>query len=324
MLVDRFSRRIDYVRVSVTDQCDLRCSYCLPKGFKDFEVPEHWLTQEELVRVVRAFAALGVQRIRLTGGEPLLRKDLVPLVQQLTTIDGIEDLSLSTNGVRLARVAEQLATAGVSRINVSLDSLDAATYKQLTQGKLDKVLAGLAAAKKAGLAPIKVNMVLMAGVNDHEVEAMVAFCAEQGYTLRMIETMPMGQPGQEASQRYVDLQEIKARLAKRFDLIPTMLPGGGPARYWQVAETQTSIGFITPISQHFCETCNRVRLAVDGRLHMCLGQDHSYDLRAVLRQGVSDQELQAHILQAIELKPERHEFKERPEQVVRFMSMTGG
>ena len=324
MLVDRFSRRIDYVRVSVTDQCDLRCSYCLPKGFKDFEVPEHWLTQEELVRVVRAFAALGVQRIRLTGGEPLLRKDLVPLVQQLTTIDGIEDLSLSTNGVRLARVAEQLATAGVSRINVSLDSLDAATYKQLTQGKLDKVLAGLAAAKKAGLAPIKVNMVLMAGVNDHEVEAMVAFCAEQGYTLRMIETMPMGQPGQEASQRYVDLQEIKARLAKRFDLIPTMLPGGGPARYWQVAETQTSIGFITPISQHFCETCNRVRLAVDGRLHMCLGQDHSYDLRAVLRQGVSDQELQAHILQAIELKPERHEFKERPEQVVRFMSMIGG
>lgn len=324
MLVDRFSRRIDYVRVSVTDQCDLRCSYCLPKGFKDFEVPEHWLTQEELVRVVRAFAALGVQRIRLTGGEPLLRKDLVPLVQQLTTIDGIEDLSLSTNGVRLARVAEQLATAGVSRINVSLDSLDAATYKQLTQGKLDKVLAGLAAAKKAGLAPIKVNMVLMAGVNDHEVEAMVAFCAEQGYTLRMIETMPMGQPGQEASQRYVDLQEIKARLAKRFDLIPTMLPGGGPARYWQVAETQTSIGFITPISQHFCETCNRVRLAVDGRLHMCLGQDHSYDLRAVLRQGVSDQDLQAHILQAIELKPERHEFKERPEQVVRFMSMTGG
>lgn len=324
MLVDRFSRRIDYVRVSVTDQCDLRCSYCLPKGFKDFEVPEHWLTQEELVRVVRAFAALGVQRIRLTGGEPLLRKDLVPLVQQLTTIDGIEDLSLSTNGVRLARVAEQLATAGVSRINVSLDSLDAATYKQLTQGKLDKVLACLAAAKKAGLAPIKVNMVLMAGVNDHEVEAMVAFCAEQGYTLRMIETMPMGQPGQEASQRYVDLQEIKARLAKRFDLIPTMLPGGGPARYWQVAETQTSIGFITPISQHFCETCNRVRLAVDGRLHMCLGQDHSYDLRAVLRQGVSDQELQAHILQAIELKPERHEFKERPEQVVRFMSMTGG
>ena len=323
-LIDPFGRRIEYVRLSVTDKCNLRCFYCIPEHHKDFEHPEHWLNFDEIERVIAAFAELGVARVRITGGEPLVRKNISQLVTRLGNINGIDDLSLSTNAVLLDRHAQQLKQAGISRINVSLDSLRADRFKQITGGTLQPVLDGLSAARCAGFEPVKINMVAMKGINDDEFEDMVDYCIDNGFTLRFIETMPMGDTGRRAGDHYVDLQTVRRKLAQRFDLVDGVMPGGGPARYWQVAETQTSIGFITPISQHFCETCNRVRLAVDGRLHMCLGQDHSYDLRAVLRQGVSDQELQAHILQAIELKPERHEFKERPEQVVRFMSMTGG
>ena len=323
-LIDPFGRSIEYVRLSVTDRCDLRCSYCIPKGFKGFEEPDHWLTFDEIERVIGIFGKLGVKRIRLTGGEPLVRKDMPILSARLAALPGIEDLSLSTNATRLDKHAAELKAAGVSRINVSLDTLRPERFRDITQGKLDKVMAGLMAAKQAGLNPIKINMVVMAGVNDDEVEDMVEFCLEHGFTLRFIETMPMGDTGRLASTHYVDLQTVKQRLAERFELLPGVMPGGGPARYVQVAGTDLKIGFITPISQHFCETCNRVRLSADGTLYLCLGQNDNVELRPLLRAGISDAGLEQAIIDAIAIKPERHEFNERPEQVVRFMSLTGG
>lgn len=323
-LVDRFGRTIEYLRLSVTDRCDLRCSYCIPKGHRDFQEPEQWLTFEEIERVAGAFSRLGVHRIRLTGGEPLVRRNLPQLAARLSGLPGVTDLSLSTNATRLDKYSQALKNAGVSRINVSLDSLQPERYQQITQGRLDKVLNGLAAAKKAGLSPIKINMVVMRGINDDEAEDMVHFCIEHDFTLRFIETMPMGDTGRQASDHYVNLTEIKKRLAEKFDLIPGVMPGGGPARYMQVAHTNLRIGFITPISQHFCATCNRVRLAADGTLYLCLGQDHKMELRPHLRNGISDTELEDLLRTAIEIKPERHEFTEKPGQIVRFMSLTGG
>ena len=323
-LTDPFGRRIEYVRLSVTDQCDLRCFYCMPRDYRDFHEPQHWLSFAEIERVIGAFATLGTRRVRITGGEPLVRKNLPQLVERLKRLDGIEDLSLSTNATRLGKLADPLYQAGVSRINVSLDTLQPQRFKHITGGKLDKVLAGLMAARQAGFNPIKINMVAMQGVNDDEIEDMVEFCIEHGFTLRFIETMPMGDTGRNASNNYLDLNEVKQRLAKRYELLPGTMPGGGPARYVQVVGSDLRIGFITPISQHFCATCNRVRLSVDGTLYMCLGQEHKFELRPLLRAGISDDELHQAIRHAITLKPERHEFKEKPQQTVRFMSMTGG
>jgi len=323
-LIDQFGRSIDYVRVSVTDRCDLRCTYCMPKQFHDFHEPEDWLTFDELERVIATFTRMGTRRIRLTGGEPLVRKNLPELAQRLSALPGLEDLSLSTNCTRMSKHAEELKAAGISRVNASLDSLDAGVFKQLTGGKLEKVIAGLMAAKAAGIKPVKINMVVMKGINDNEVESMVNFCIEHGFTLRFIETMPVGDMGRQATDHYMDLQLIKARLQKSFDLVPGMMPGGGPARYMQVASTDINIGFITPISQHFCDTCNRVRLSVDGTIYTCLGQEHNFPLRPLLRAGVSDEELEQAIRTAINMKPEKHEFNEKPEKVLRFMSYTGG
>ncbi|WP_028491470.1 GTP 3',8-cyclase MoaA [Thioalkalivibrio sp. ALE19] len=324
-LVDPFGRKIEYVRVSVTDRCDLRCFYCMPEGFRDFEVPEHWLTFDEIERVMAAFGRLGTRRVRLTGGEPLVRHELPDLAARLNALPGIDDISLSTNAVRLAKHADALAAGGVGRINVSLDTLRPEVFKDVTGGKLEKVLDGLMAAKRAGLDPIKINMVVMGGINDTEVGDMVDFCIEHGFTLRFIETMPVGDTGRAANEgHYVNLQDVRRDLEQRFELIPGVMPGGGPARYVQVAGTDMRIGFITPISQHFCDTCNRVRLSVDGTIHTCLGNEHSLALRPRLRDGCSDAELEEAILEAIALKPERHEFNERPEKVMRFMSMTGG
>ncbi len=323
-LTDPFGRTVKYVRLSVTDRCDLRCFYCLPGDYRDFSEPDEWLTFAEIERVIGAFVSLGVRRVRVTGGEPLVRKNLPELAGNLARIPGLLDLSLSTNAVGMSRHAAALRTAGISRINVSLDSLRAERFKQITKGNLDKVIAGLMAAKSCGFSPIKINMVVMKGVNDDEIEDMVEFCIEHDFTLRLIETMPMGDTGRSAASYYVDLQDVKARLAARYDLIPGVMPGGGPARYVQVAGTDLRIGFITPISQHFCETCNRVRLAVDGTLYLCLGQEHKFEFRPLLRAGISDADLLDAVQHAITLKPERHEFRERPQQIVRFMSMTGG
>jgi len=323
-LIDPFGRGVEYVRLSVTDRCDLRCFYCLPGDYHDFSEPEEWLSFDEIVRVIGAFAALGVHRVRITGGEPLVRKNLAVLAGRLSLLAGLEDLSLSTNAVGLDRQAQALHAAGISRINVSLDSLRPERFKYITRGKLGKVLDGLMTAKRVGFAPVKINMVVMKGVNDDEIEDMVEFCLEHHFTLRLIETMPMGDTGREATSHYLNLQDVKARLAQRYELIPGVMPGGGPARYVQVAGTELRIGFITPISQHFCATCNRVRLAVDGTLYLCLGQEHKFEFRPLLRGGASDSELQDAVRQAITRKPERHEFREKPQQLVRFMARTGG
>jgi len=323
-LLDPFGRSIDYLRLSVTDKCNLRCFYCLPEGFKGFEEPQHWLRFDEVERVIGAFAELGVSRVRLTGGEPLVRRDLPQLAANLAALPGLDDLSLSTNATLLSRHAVALREAGVSRINVSLDTLRPGRFTKITGGKLQPVLDGLMSAKAAGFAPIKINMLALKDLNEDEFEDMVEFCLEHDFTLRFIETMPMGTPGRNASQNYMGLNTVKQRLAQRFELIPGVMPGGGPARYVQVKGTDLRIGFITPMSQHFCETCNRVRLSVDGTLYLCLGQQHKYELRPLLRSGISDAGLQEAIYEAIALKPERHEFNENPGQIVRFMSMTGG
>ena len=323
-LIDPFGRRVEYVRLSVTDKCNMRCFYCIPKGFTDFEEPENWLTFDEVERLMSIFADLGVRRVRLTGGEPLVRKNLPELAARLSAIPGIEDLSLSTNASLLSEHAAALKEAGVSRINVSLDSLQHERFKEITGGKLQTVLDGLQAAKSAGLSPVKINVVAMKGLNDDEFESIVDYCLENDFTLRFIETMPVGSTGKDATDYYYDLQNLKKRLKKRFSLIPGMMPGGGPARYFQVEGTELRIGFITPISQHFCETCNRVRVSVNGTLYLCLGQNDKVELRPLLRDGSTDDQIREAIIGALALKPMRHEFKDEPGQIVRIMSQTGG
>jgi cyclic pyranopterin phosphate synthase len=324
-LTDPFGRTIEYVRLSVTDRCDLRCHYCLPKDFQAFEEPEHWLTFAEIERVIRAFTTLGVRRVRLTGGEPLTRRDLPELAARLGALPGLSDLSLSTNAVQLKKHAATLYAAGVRRINVSLDTLKPERFAEITGGgKLVKVLDGLMAARAAGFTPIKINMVALKGVNDDEFEDMVHFCLAHDFTLRLIETMPMGDTGRAAGNYYLDLQQVRRELERKFDLLPAVMPGGGPARYAEIRGGGLKIGFITPMSQHFCETCNRVRLAADGTLYLCLGQEDKIELRPLLRAGISEAALTETLHTAIAHKPERHEFREKPERVIRFMARTGG
>ncbi|MGE5452149.1 MAG: GTP 3',8-cyclase MoaA [Acidobacteriota bacterium] len=323
-LIDPFQRRIDYLRVSVTDRCDLRCTYCLPKGFKGFEEPAHWLTHDEMTRLVGLFVSLGVSKVRLTGGEPLLRRGIVTLSSQLAALPGLKDLSLSSNGTQLARHAADLRAAGVQRLNISLDSLDANCFARITgRDCLADVLDGLRAAQAAGFSPIKLNMVVQADVNVAEVERMVDFALEQGFILRLIEPMPVGDTGR--ATQGINLTALGEDLAQRHGLVPQVLgQGAGPARYWRAPHRDMSLGVITPMSQHFCASCNRVRLGVDGTLYLCLGQNDRVDLGRMMRAGASDADLIAAIQAGIAAKPERHEFNERPEQVVRFMSQTGG
>ncbi len=321
-LVDRFGRSIEYLRLSVTDRCDLRCAYCIPKGFKNFEEPEHWLTFTELERLLGLFAGLGLKRVRLTGGEPLFRGKLPELCARITTLPGIEDLSLSSNATQLARMAGDLKRAGVRRLNISLDSLRPERVAKINGSPvLEQVLAGLEAARQVGFAPIKVNMVVMQE-NVDEIDAMVAFCMERGFVLRLIELMPMGETARRMG--YVDLQPVIHGLRQRFSLVDTLMTGGGPARYLGTPDGRFTVGFITPISQHFCASCNRVRLTADGVLHLCLGQEEHMDFRRMMRAGATDADLVEACHRAIDLKPERHEFREQPQKLVRFMNMTGG
>lgn len=325
-LIDSFGRRIDYLRLSVTDRCDLRCSYCMPEGFKDYEEPEDWLRFDEIVRVLALFARHGLQRVRLTGGEPLLRGRLVDLVRQIRTIPGISDLSLSSNGTNLARHAASLRAAGVDRLNVSLDTLNHERFCSIThRDALDDVLHGLQSARQAGFARIKINMVWLAGGNNdenNELDAMIDFCRRENFVLRLIETMPIGATGRASA--YSSLQPYIAELRQRFNLVDGVVAGGGPARYLVDPGSDFSLGFITPLSQHFCATCNRVRMTVDGTLQLCLGQEDQLAFRPLLRGGASDDDLDAALRAAIQRKPERHEFNEAPGKIVRFMSMTGG
>lgn len=324
MLKDPFGRKIEYLRLSVTDRCDFRCFYCLPKGFKNFTQPASWLSVDEIERLIRVFSELGISKVRLTGGEPLVRKDLPEIVRRLGRLPEIKDLSLSTNASQLARHAETLKANGVSRINISLDTLNKEAFHQITQGKLEPVLAGLMAAKQVGMNPIKINMVVMKGVNEHEIADMVQFCLEHDFTLRFIETMPVGDTGKSATDRFVSLKQVRADLERIYDLEPAAMRGAGPASYVRIKDTNLRIGFITPMSQHFCATCNRVRLSVEGTLYLCLGKHDNLELRPLLREGRSDAQLKDEILQAIARKPERHEFNEKPGEVVRVMALTGG
>lgn len=322
-LVDGFGRRIDYLRVSVTDRCDLRCTYCLPKGFKGFEEPADWLTHAEMTRLIGLFAGLGVAKVRLTGGEPLLRRGISELAAQISALPGIRDLSLSSNGTQLGRHAVALKAAGVSRLNISLDTLDPSCFARITgRDCLSDVLEGIAAAQAAGFDPIKLNMVVQGDVNEADIDRMIEYSIRGGFILRLIEPMPVGDTGR--TTHGVDLSALGQKLAGRHGLLPQVLGGGGPARYWVSPDSGMSLGVITPMSQHFCAACNRVRLGVDGTLYLCLGQNDQVPLGGMLRMGANDAELSAALLAGIAAKPERHEFNTRPEKIIRFMSQTGG
>jgi cyclic pyranopterin phosphate synthase len=329
-LIDPFGRAITYLRVSVTDRCDLRCVYCMAEDMS-FLPKAEVLSLEELDRLCGAFIRLGTTKIRLTGGEPLVRRDVMTLFraigERLGAV-GLRELTLTTNGTQLARHAEDLYAAGVRRVNVSLDTLDAARFAAITRwGRIDKTLDGIFAAKAAGLA-VKINAVAMRDVNEHEFDDMLAWCGEHGFDLCLIETMPMGEIDAQRIDQYLPLSLVRARLRKRWTLEDTDYRTGGPARYYTVAETGRRIGFITPMTHNFCESCNRVRLTCTGTLYMCLGQDDAADFRRVLRAGSSDDELDAAIVAAIARKPKGHDFiidrrDDRP-AVARHMSVTGG
>lgn len=324
-MIDSYGRKISYLRVSVTDRCDLRCNYCMPKGFKGFEEPAHWLSHAEMARVIGLFVQLGVCKVRLTGGEPLMRKGVADLAARITAMPQVRDLSLSTNATTLARHAASLKEAGVQRLNVSLDSLDAARFAEITgRDVLADVLQGLQAAREVGFAPIKLNCVVNAQTPPDDIEQLLQFTLDNGFILRLIENMPIGSTGQQF--QHANLTHMGAVIAQRYHLVPSLdTSDSGPARYWTSGQSGAPVlGVITPMSQHFCETCNRVRLTVDGTLHLCLGQENSVPLGRMLRQGANDAELIAAIKAGIAAKPERHEFNSKRAQVVRFMSQTGG
>lgn len=322
VLADSFGRRIDYLRLSITDRCNFRCRYCLPDGFDDYREPEEWLTFDEMERLIRLFAALGVAKVRLTGGEPLTRRGLPELTRRIASVPGVADLSLSTNGALLRKLAAPLREAGLTRLNVSLDSIHRERFRAITgRDALEQVLLGLASARASGFSPIKINTVLLGDCHDGEIESLVEYCLANGFTLRLIEAMPIGEPGRAAA--YVDLRPVRERLRRRYGLTECIVPGGGPAQYLRSAEGFT-IGFITAVSQHFCDTCNRVRLSVDGTLRACLGDEGGVALRPLLRGGAGDSEVAAAIRRAVEAKPARHQFREKPGKVMRVMAMTGG
>jgi cyclic pyranopterin phosphate synthase len=323
MLVDGCGRRIDYLRVSVTDRCDLRCAYCLPQDYCGYEAPAQWLSADEIVRLCRIFVSLGVTGIRLTGGEPLVRGGIDALAKAIGAIPGLEDLSLSTNGTRLARHAATLRAAGIDRLNVSLDTLSRERFAALTgRDALPGVLAGLEAARDAGYRLIKINMVWLPDRNADEIDAMIDYCRARGFVLRLIENMPIGDAARQLGS--ASLQPLIGELRERHRLIDHVVPGGGPARYLSTADRRFSIGFITPLSQHFCATCNRVRLSVAGDLHLCLGDDDRIDLRAMLRADASDNEIIWAIEAALVRKPRQHDFRQQPAKIVRVMAATGG
>ncbi len=329
-MIDPFGRAITYLRVSVTDRCDFRCVYCMAEDMT-FLPKKDILSLEELDRVCSAFVRQGVKKLRMTGGEPLVRRDIMKLFRALSRhLDSgaLEELTLTTNGSQLGRFAHELADCGVKRVNVSLDTLDPDKFQAITRwGKLDKVMEGLAAAKDAGL-QVKINAVALKGVNDDEVDKLVAWCGDEGYDLTFIEVMPMGEIGEQRVDQYWPLSMLRAQLAEKWTLDEIDYRTGGPARYLRVKETGGRLGFITPMTHNFCESCNRVRLTCTGTLYMCLGQEDAADLRAPLRQSDSDELLDTAIHEAISRKPKGHDFiidrRRKQPAVSRHMSVTGG
>jgi cyclic pyranopterin phosphate synthase len=330
MVIDPFGRAISYVRVSVTDRCDFRCVYCMAEDMT-FLPKRDLLSLEELDRLCAAFVDLGVRKIRLTGGEPLVRRNIPWLIEQLgrhVASGALDELTLTTNGSQLARFAAELRRCGVRRVNVSLDSLIRERFEAITRwGKFDKVMAGIAAAKAEGL-KVKINMVALKGVNEDELDRMVAWCGAEGFDLTLIETMPLGEIDGDRTAQYLPLSVVRARLAERWTLKDIPYRTGGPARYVEVEETGGRLGFITPLTHNFCESCNRVRVTCTGTMYMCLGQEDAVDLRAPLRASESDEPVRQAIVAGIARKPKGHDFvidrrHNRP-AVARHMSVTGG
>jgi cyclic pyranopterin phosphate synthase len=329
-LVDPFGRAISYLRVSVTDRCDFRCVYCMAEDMT-FLPKQELLTLEELDRVCSAFIRQGVRKLRLTGGEPLVRRNIMELFGSLSRhlrSGALEELTLTTNGSQLEKYADALAQHGVRRLNVSLDTLDAARFRAITRwGDLDKVLAGIDAAQRAGLA-VKINAVALKGVNDDELPAMIEWAHGRGMDFTIIEVMPLGDVGEARLDQYLPLSMVRARLSERFTLEDIPYRTGGPARYMRVVETGGRLGFITPLTHNFCESCNRVRMTCTGTLYMCLGQEDAADLRIPLRASESDDLLDVAIADAIARKPKGHDFlidrRHQGPAVPRHMSVTGG
>jgi len=329
MLIDPFQRKISYVRVSVTDRCDFRCTYCMSEDM-DFLPKKDVLSLEELDRLCNTFIDLGVKKLRITGGEPLVRKNIMQLFSNLGKKlgRGLEELTLTTNGSQLDRYAKDLFDNGVRRINVSLDSLEKKKFKKITRiGDLDKVINGIMVAKKAGL-KIKINSVALKGINDNEILNLVNWCGENKFSLTFIEVMPMGEIGEKRADQYMPLTEVKSLIQTKYSLTEDSLRTGGPARYVHCHVTDQKIGFITPHTHNFCELCNRVRITCTGEMYMCLGQQDKADLKTPLRKSENDQLLKHVIYEAISRKPKGHDFvierKENEQFVPRHMNVTGG
>ena len=327
-MIDRFDRRISYLRVSVTDRCDFRCVYCMAEDMT-FLPKQSVLSLEELDRLGSAFVARGVRKLRLTGGEPLVRRNIMSLIGSLSRHlgNGLDELTLTTNGSQLHRYADALADCGVARINVSLDTLDPAKFRAITRfGDFAQVMRGIDAADRAGL-KIKINTVALRDINEDEITDLIRWSHGRGFDLTLIETMPMGEIDADRTDQYLPLSLVRARLSQRFTLDETDYRTGGPARYVTVRETGGRLGLITPMTHNFCEACNRVRVTCTGTLYMCLGQEDAADLRAPLRASASDALLHAAIDEAIARKPKGHDFvidRDEKPSVARYMSATGG
>lgn len=345
-LIDRFGRTVDYVRLSVTDRCDFRCVYCMTEDM-EFLPRRQVLTLEEIYRVARAFTQLGVRKLRLTGGEPMVRSNVMSLISALGQLPGLEELLLTTNGARLQQLAGPLREAGVNRINISIDSLQEDRFKRITRvGKLEKVLAGIDEARRYDFDRIRLNAVIMKGYNDDEVLPLADYALSRGLDIAFIEEMPLGQASDHDREETVCSNDwVREKLSARYTLTPSVSRTAGPSKYYSVSGSEGRLGFISPMSHNFCADCNRVRVTVEGRLLLCLGNEHSMDLREVLRGGDAepsrdfeglehwgeipvtdmDARLQERIIAAMDLKPERHHFYEKDyEQPVRLMNMTGG
>jgi len=326
-LIDRFNRRVSYLRISVTDRCDLRCVYCMTEDMK-FLPRASLLTLEEIVQVGRCFVDLGVHKIRITGGEPLHRRNIIKVFRELGEMEGLRDLTVTTNGTQLPRFARPLRDAGVTRVNISLDTLRADRFRSLTRnGKIEKVLAGLDAAQAAGFSRIKLNAVILKNRNHDEIGDLVGFAIERGIDISFIEEMPLGLVGDhDRAECYYSSDEIRDDLAQHYQLLPTAESTGGPSRYFRIPGVETRVGFISPHSHNFCESCNRVRLTSEGRLLLCLGQEHSVDLRRVVRGNPGDDAaLKRAIRHSMDIKPRGHDFDLQAQPVIfRHMNHTGG
>jgi len=324
-LLDKYGRQISYVRLSITDRCDFRCTYCMA-GEMTF-LPRHAvMSLEECLRVASVFVGLGVTKLRVTGGEPLVRKDAMWLIERLGSLPGLDNLVLTTNGSQLERFVEPLRTAGVKRLNISLDTLNPERFREITRiGELSKVLRGIKAARHAGFRRTKLNTVMMRGINDDEFVELVRFSIENELDISFIEEMPLGTI-KGRSNTYISSEETREMLSRHFELIPSTEDSGGPARYWRMPGSESRVGFISPHSHNFCDTCNRVRITAKGELYPCLGQNDVANLLPAMRASDDDTALRQAIIDSMGIKPYGHDFTQQMDapQVVRFMSMTGG